>query len=339
MAAPRRGGRLPGWYHDPGDPDRLRYWSGSGWTARRRYRPTWESSSAEWVVAEPALGQAVAHARQGGDDDPPDGFAGPVLEGPVRPAELPAIAAAVGSTTERSRPPQGPAGPRTGRRPAAVAGRPGLGTGPYSQPRPWRASRRPVRLVGTVAVVAVIVMIITVGIIPPSARSEWALSDRSYVGHANNVCSSALPAAPRASTPAMTPAPAAGSPSGASAPAATGSPSSPPVSAAAGPTTLVATANAVDALADRLGSMPVDTTDRAHVRLWLDSWHSWAYDQRKVARDLVAGSRSALSDATQAETMARAEQDAADHFALINGLVACTLSSTSAATSSPVPVG
>jgi hypothetical protein len=317
MAEALPGRRVPGWYRDPDDPDRLRYWSGSGWTARRRPRPVWAEASAEWIVAAPAEAEAVAYADPDGTGEPTDGGrSGPVLEGPVRPAELPAIAAAVTGPAERSPGRKGPAAALGGGRGSNVSTRrPGLGTGPYSSwPHPWLRRRGPARVVGMVAVIAMIAMIVAVGVVQPSGTAEWMLTDQSFVSRANALCQKSMPGATGASTqPGMT--------------AATGG--TQVATAPSDPSQVVATAGAVDALANKLAALPVAAADQAHVRMWLASWHSWAYDQRLYAAAVSAHPSSAQpSDATQAQTMAQAEEDAADHFATVNGLLSCNLAAT-----------
>lgn len=305
MAYQVPGSRPAGWYYDPEDPDRLRYWAGRAWTGRRRSRPAWELSSAEWVPVPPRV-------------EPDDGCDGPVLEGPVRAAELPAIAAAVIGPRDLPRAGQGGSGgaQRSGHPPAAPAGpRPHQGRAPV--PRPWVTSRRPITVIGLAAVIAMMVMVVGVGAVRPPAYPQWLLTDKAFIARANAACSATLPSLRGSTQAAM-------SPTGSGAPA---------------PASVDAEAAGVVALAGRLASLPIKASDQGHVRSWLDGWRAWASDEHDYASYLrshpapPAGSSTAgsppaggLTDGTQMQALAQVEANAADHFASANGLTACTVS-------------
>jgi hypothetical protein len=267
--------RVPGWYQDPSDPTRLRYWGERGWTNRRRPRPGWELSSAEWTPPDDA---------EGG----PGG--GPVLEGPVQPAELPTIAAAVsGARDALTSPTTGLSG---GGRRVGGAGRSGGRAGRIGQQwtahddglASWPAPRRPVMIFCLLSVLALVAMVTTVGLARTGRQGSAVLTDQGFVAQANAACAGTLPALRiTTNTGAAT----------------------------------TAHAQGIDRLANRLGQLPVAGGDRPHVQAWLADWQRYAQDQQ-LGTGTPPDSQF-LADGSLA-------QSRADSFAVANGIIECTLS-------------
>lgn len=322
-AGPRGG--APGWYQDPDDPTRLRYWAGRAWTGRRRCRPNWEVASAEWVP--PPLDEHAGERSEG-----------PVLEGPVRAAELPAIAAAVIGPRDVVRPAQTtPPTPRRGHHQVVGPRPPGRGVSPVRRPYPWLGSRRPMAMFGLVAALALIAMVVSVGLTRPPGYSQWLLTDHNFINRANALCSATLPGLRRPTQAAMTtpgtsPAPTTQQSAAGSAAAAGVASSSAPATPSLSPTQIHAEAAGVNALAQRLAALPLAARDQSHVYTWLTSWHAWAGDEDSYASYLSSHPRSSATagaassgKGAQLASLAQVEADAADQFAVSNGLLACTL--------------
>jgi hypothetical protein len=71
------GGRNAGWYQDPDDPTGVRYWTGRGWTSRRRPRPGWHVIPMD-LAADPSwenpggVDRSLADSRFLDDPEPSD---------------------------------------------------------------------------------------------------------------------------------------------------------------------------------------------------------------------------------------------------------------------------
>lgn len=178
-------------------------------------------------------------------------------------------------------------------------------------------------LFGLVAAVAMLAMVVGFGVARPPGYSQWLLSDQSFISRANAVCRASLPGLRTAGQVAMT----------------TSGPAPPT------PTALDVQAGGVDALANQLAALPINASDKSHVDGWLTGWHNWASDQRAYAGYVsshpgsafasVAAGANASSKANQLQAMAKVEAAAADHFAIANGLVYCTLSPAPATSQPP----
>ncbi len=227
--------RALGWYRDPADPARLRYWGERGWTNHRRPRPSWDFDSEAWSPPDP-------------DTDPDTPGEGPVLEGPVRPAELPAIATAVSSAHDLL----ASASPAVAPRRRGRMGHSSASWHPDTASRPigWSNSRRPVLVFCLLSVLALVAMVTTVDLARPSSQPAWQLSDQAFVSQANAACAAGLP--PLRITPSS------------------GS----------------ATANdakGITALADRLGHLPLAARDQPEVYAWLTDWRTYAHDAQAAS--------------------------------------------------------
>ena len=288
MGDPGSRGRSPGWYRDPEDPTRLRYWRGA-WTGRYRGRPAWELYSEDWTPP---------------DGDNPDAH---VLEGPVRAAELPAIATAVshGRDTIGPAPPSLAGRRRTGHQPAIAARdshhRPGH---PYHRSPPWPGQRRATMIVCVAAMMAVLAMVVSVGMVRRPVYTGWVLADQAFISQAGAACASALPNLRQPAVQAMT-----------------SSPPHPP-----SPATVVADAKGIDALADGLATIPLRATDRVHIQGWLSDWHAYSADELAYAAYLrQPPGAAALGKGSTLTADAALAAGRADAFALDEGLLACTL--------------
>lgn len=245
--------RAKGWYPDPEDPAGLRYNDGEGWTHERRPRPDWDLVTEAWPLPDP--------------NDPGSGH--PHYDGPVRPAELPAIAAAVSTARHRMRSLPAPAfGKARGGRPTGV-GR-GGGRWPDENVYETRADRRrPFILFVALCAFAFAAMVITVGIARPYAHSTWALTDHSFVAAANSQCASTLPPIRVTSVKA--------------------------------PNT-VANAKAISALGQKLQALPVALADRSEVSDWLSAWQSYSQDvQTEAAQNQPDSQLVVQSDTTEGQ--------------------------------------
>lgn len=289
MADPATGGRSPGWYPDHEDPTRLRYWNGA-WTARRRARPAWDVCNVDW---------------QPPDSDTPQAH---VLEGPVRTAELPAIATAVSRGREVIRSSDTPLSGRRrpGHQPALVARvthhRP---RDPARRSPPWSGQHDAMMILCLIAVVAVLAMFVSVGMARRPVYTQWVLSDQAFIAQANAACASTLPGLREPSPQA---------------PTASGS-------QALEPATVATDATGIDALASGLLTIPLRGVDRLHIQGWLADWHIYTADERAYAAYLEQP--PAQADPAQTSKLladAGAAMARADTFAVDEGLVSCTLS-------------
>jgi hypothetical protein len=136
----------PGWYKDPDDPRRLRYWDGTTWTGRSRKRPPWAARTEAFEARYEELDRSI--------------------EGPVHPRELREPVASGAWSREwlswRGRPPLPGWHRRVGEGGAGVAWT------PRSQPSTGgRPARRPLLAVVSVVVVAVAVVVSSVAVITP----------------------------------------------------------------------------------------------------------------------------------------------------------------------------
>ena len=299
-------GQSCGWYQDPDDPTRLRHWGGRGWSGRRRRRPAWELSSTDWVLPMAASDE------------------GPVLEGPVRPAELHAIAIAVTGTAEPRGATRTPVSRprRSGHAPGVAGPSPYRSRHPGGRPAAWAKPGRPVMLLCLLATIALLSAVVSISATGPSGYSSL-VKDQSFVRAANSRCNSALAALRVPGAEAIT---------------ATGPPSL---------TAVRARATGIDALANQLQQLPLIAADRSQVQGWLADWRAYSADELayatpppQVALPTTPGGRDTGQDASQDPSLlvrANAAANGADRFALDNGLVSCTLAVHPAAASSPQP--
>lgn len=288
----------PAWYPDPDRPDRLRYWDGTAWSARRRPRPRWSAEGPD-IVAGPGAN---------------------ALEGPVRAAELPAPAAGVG--TSRQGGAGGPADSGDGaptissskdapmpiRRPADDGPLPpggpgdptgGGGGGDDGDHDPDERRRRRWFFFAAVAVLAAAAVWIAGAALVPSSHGPRVVHDAAFIRQANAECNAKLAAlrppdaGPFGST--ITPAQAADSTDKA--------------------------ATGMDDLASSLRSIPAAAADRPFIDSWLDGWNRYAALGHQYATFLRQH-----GNATPSKQMRDAithEAALADNFVLANGLSAC----------------
>lgn len=339
--------RLPGWYFDPDDPARLRYWNGKSWTNRRRLRPSWTIATRDIALPE------VGPEADGSEDSP-------VLDGPVRPAALPAVASsaltapAPTNPLDRSSQPGGP-----GRRSATSLFLPGGPGSPQSGAGKGARDgvRRPLMALVAAVAVALLVMSVTVGVSHRYSAPVTVPVTR-FVDAANTACAASMGTLPRAVS-----APASGGRSklgstpthsthslSTKALSTNGSPahSSSVHSSAGGLLSASAAARSakiVSALRNQLLSLPSAATAGAGVKRWLANWARFAQDRRAYAQLLttnppgsgplptsVAARRARLA----ADALSAAQ--AADQYALSHRLTECALSAhTSAAPVVSVP--
>jgi uncharacterized protein DUF2510 len=167
MAGSGRGesSRPPGWYADPDRAETIRYWSGSGWTDRRRPRPAWsKKGSGALQIASPAPTAEISAAREATASHASAEVM--PLSQPVPPPDL-------------GGPPEAPPSPRGG----------GDGEG-----EPGRArSRRKWWLIATVAVLAAVAVVVTGEAIRPKSHGPRVLTDARFVQLANAECAKTLP--------------------------------------------------------------------------------------------------------------------------------------------------
>ncbi len=168
----------PGWYRDPDDPRKLRYWDGTSWTGRARRQPPWASR---------------AEALEVGCDDFDRS-----IEGPVHPRELRQPVASGAWSREwltwRGHPPVG-AWHRRG-----SSG--GASSGWAARPQPAAKggqARRPLLALVCLVLVAVAVVVSSVAFMSPYARHEMAVqratarADSHFAALANADCTAVLP--------------------------------------------------------------------------------------------------------------------------------------------------
>jgi len=306
-------GGAPGGYQDPDDPVRLRHWNGRSWSGRRRARPAWTIASERFTVES--------------DTAPSPAPDAPVLEGPVRPPALPAAAASSSGTIDAAGPAATWATPSSRqRRPAGVAvprgptraGPPGLAPAAPS----WSAPRRPLVIFTVLALVAVVIMVVNIGLSRPANLGSVAFSDPPFVTAANADCTATLTGIRRgqAASTATATTSAATTPAAAAAAAAT--------AATARATTIDHDADVLDGLASRLAVLPMSSGPKTVIKEWLAGWHAYVADQHAYAllvRGQAKGGSSVALQSSRLASQARQASTQADNFALTNGLKSCTI--------------
>jgi len=143
----------PGWYRDPDDPRRLRYWDGTAWTGRSRKKPPWVLKAEPFEVC-----------AQGADRS---------LEGPVHPWELRAPAYSAAAREWLSFRLRSPLPARYRRGAGTVATRAALSGRPWP-PAKLVPARRPMLAFASLLVVAVAVVVSSVAVISPYERGQQA---------------------------------------------------------------------------------------------------------------------------------------------------------------------
>jgi hypothetical protein len=143
----------PGWYRDPDDPRRLRYWDGTAWTGRSRKKPPWA------LKAEPFEVCARDADRS--------------LEGPAHPWELraPAYSAAAREWLSFRLRSQLPA---KHRRSASAGATKAASSGWPRPPAKLVPAWRPLLTLASLIVVAVAVVVSSVAVISPYERDQQA---------------------------------------------------------------------------------------------------------------------------------------------------------------------
>ncbi|MDQ1442960.1 MAG: hypothetical protein QOG97_3188 [Acidimicrobiaceae bacterium] len=297
--------KSPGWYPDPdihpGSLSLLRYWNGRHWTDRRRPSP---------ILADLDLTRPTGV--------PPSR----ALEGPARIAELPAPAAEISATREgpgradtRDRPGGGdghgvelPTATGGGRgvppQPPGSGGGGGGdhgGTGGEGGPVAGKRNRRRRKgwLLGGLAVLAAVVVTLMGEAMRPPSPGPRVLTDPQFVKLANAECVKTMP----------TLRPPDGGP--------LGSFVSPPQAA----TQIDTAASGLDALADRLATLPAAEPDRPHIAAWLDTWHRYDAIGHQYADHLRVHGAGGKAPAVLQTGAALAKS--ADNFARANGLSDC----------------
>lgn len=285
--------RAPGWYRDPDDPTRMRHWSGRAWSARHRSWPAWDISVVDLVADLQLPGGPEAGAG-----------AQPVTDGPVRPAALPATAAARAAglgamVTWLAQPVAAPGGAgRSGG--ARWATRSGGAAAPG-----WQSSRRPVVVFAALVAVALVLMAASVGLSRPRPPVASVASDPSFLARATALCATGL--APLRGSAEMT----------------ATDPGAAEEAAAA-----TRAADTVDGLAGKLAALGPSPAAAGGVGAWLATWDAYAADQRLLAASLgapVAGTAAAGSDPAALRRAVDADATQADDFASVNGLGGCRL--------------
>lgn len=165
----------PGWYRDPDDPRRLRYWDGTSWTARSRKRPPWSVRAEAFEVSDEELDRST--------------------EGPVHPHELRETVASGASSREwlswRGR------APLPGWHRRAGAGGVEAAWAPQFQPaaRLGPGRRRPLVAIACLVAIAVAVVVSSVAVITPYQNSQVATraAEARYAVVAGKYCRAALP--------------------------------------------------------------------------------------------------------------------------------------------------
>lgn len=334
--------RLPGWYFDPDDPARLRYWNGKSWTNRRRLRPSWTIATRDIALPE------VGPEADGSEDSP-------VLDGPVRPAALPAVASSALTAPALTNPLDRSSQPgRPGRRSATslfLPGGPGSPQGGAGK-RARDGARRPLMALAAAVAVALLVMSVTVGV-SHRYSAPVTVSVTRFVDAANTACAASMGTLPRAvSAPASGAASKLGStPTHSTHSLATKASSAHSSSAHSSAGEVLSasvaarSAKIVSALRNQLSSLPSANTAGAGVKRWLANWARFAKDRRAYAQLLTTNPPgSGPLPASVAARRARLAADAlsaaqaADQYALSHRLTECALSAhTSAAPVVSVP--
>jgi hypothetical protein len=164
----------PGWYRDPDDPRKLRYWDGAAWTGRSRKKPPWALKA---EVFEVPLHDADRS-----------------IEGPVHPWELraPAYSAAAKEWLSlRLRPPLHSWHRRgAGGRPAAPSS-----SGRAGAPAKLGPARRPLLALMSLLVVAVAVVASGIAVISPYEKGQQAaqVAVSRFAVLASKDCQATLP--------------------------------------------------------------------------------------------------------------------------------------------------
>ncbi len=304
MAGPRP--KSPGWYPDPdilpGSRSVLRYWNGRHWTERRRPTP---------IMATLKLGGATGAPLPH------------TLEGPARPAELPAPAAEVSAARDapggradtldrptgaevlgvelptstgggRGAPPQPPDG--------GGGGGDGDGQG-HGGPGPdggaGTRNHRKWWLLASIGVVCAVAVTLAGGALRPASYGPRVLTDARFVSLANTDCAQTIPT--------LRP------PDG----GAFGSIVTPAQTA----TGIDKAATGLDNLAGRLGALPAAPPDRPYITNWLNEWRQYDNIGRQYATFLRQ--HGATDKAPVMLSTAATVVKAADNFALANGLKSC----------------
>ena len=164
----------PGWYRDPDEPRRLRYWDGKAWTGRSRKRPPWALHTEAFEVTREEADRSV--------------------EGPVHPRELREPVATGAWSRDwlswRGRPPL-----TAWHRGASASG----GGSPYGNHTPpsvkLRPARRPLLAMVCLVVVAVAVVVSSVAVISPyeSRQLGAQVAESRFAVQASKDCSATLP--------------------------------------------------------------------------------------------------------------------------------------------------
>lgn len=164
----------PGWYRDPDDPRRLRYWDGAAWTGRSRKKPPWAARSEAFELHPDSLDRS--------------------LEGPVHPRELRQPVASGAWSREwfswRGRP------ALQGWHRKVGPGGPSLSWVPHQQPSPKLGpARRSLLAVVCLLVVAAAVVVSGVAVISPYPGSQPAplRADSRFAVLASQDCRATLP--------------------------------------------------------------------------------------------------------------------------------------------------
>ncbi|MDQ2726156.1 MAG: hypothetical protein M3Y36_11790 [Actinomycetota bacterium] len=308
-----RAGRLRGWYLDPTDPTTVRHWDGDRW-GRARIRPAWSISAGDLVVDVEGRFDA---ARP---------WAGPVVEGPARPANDRAAAGALGMGTEPVRGRTRPAALRSG------SGSHGSRAGHFSpvgasndfvSGPPWAVSRRPMAIFALVVVVALVAVAASVVGRPTRTLSSQAPIPSGFVAQASRGCVAMLGARRPATLPVD-------------------------------PMAVSAEVAQITTLTKDLRNVALATGATFQTGSWLDGWQRFTADEAQRAAALgatpVSSPASAASPPSGSATTAspaalpgavhavmgapdpaavalrsQSEAATADHFAAVNGLQACTI--------------
>jgi len=297
--------KSPGWYPDPdilpGSPSSLRYWNGRHWTDRRRPTP---------ILTTMKFGGAAS---------------GPLpraLEGPARPAELPAPAAEVsavrdgpgGRADTLDRPataevrdvelPTSAGGGRSGPPPPPEMGGGGGGDDGRGGDKPSPdggariRSRRKWWLLAAVGVLCAVLATLAGEAMMPKSPGPRVVTDTQWVKSANTLCANTLPTLRPADGGAF------------------GSLVT-PVQVA---NDIDQAATGLDKLANQLAALPIIATDKPYVTTWLNEWRQYDAIGRQYAASLRAGlTKKAPPILGTGDNLAKE----ADDFAAANDLKSC----------------
>lgn len=168
----------PGWYRDPDDPRRLRYWDGASWTGKSRKQPLWASRAAEFETTHEELDRST--------------------EGPVHPQELREPVASGVWSREWLAWRAHPSLSGWHRRGSASGGSSGWPARPQA-PVKLRPPHRPLLALVCLVVVAVAVVASSVAVMSPYARREVVAqqaverAEARFQALADKYCASTLP--------------------------------------------------------------------------------------------------------------------------------------------------